>query len=146
MCSFNYTSDPQKRLGYVNPTLINQLTLNPQLNENSETYKARGKKKKDTTQKTNKREKGYCINPLRSNHDAVTRQRLYLGPHITSCKFLLSYDQLYLINQNNNMHMSLYSHHWILALIHPKISGIFILDPLDVNESTYKEFINCIKK
>jgi hypothetical protein len=48
------------------------------------------------------------------------------------------------MNQNNNMPMSLYSRHWILAMIHPKISWIFILDPLDVNESAYKEFINCI--
>jgi hypothetical protein len=81
MCSSNYTSDDQKRLGYVNPTLINQLTLIPQLNENSETYKAMSKKKQAATQKkTHKREKGYCIDPLRSNHDAVPRQRLYLGP------------------------------------------------------------------
>jgi hypothetical protein len=81
MCSLNYTSDDQKRHAYVNPTLINQLTLNPQLNENSETYKAMSKKKRDTTQKKiHKRETGYCIDPLRSNHDAVPRQRLYLGP------------------------------------------------------------------
>jgi hypothetical protein len=57
MCSLNYTSDDQKRLGYVNPTLINQLTLNPQLNENSETYKAMSKKKRDTTQKKLTKEK-----------------------------------------------------------------------------------------
>jgi hypothetical protein len=80
MCSLNYTSDDQKTLGYVNPTLINQLTLNPQLNENSETYKAMSKKKRDAAQKTHKRENEYCIDPLRSNHDAVPRQRLYLGP------------------------------------------------------------------
>jgi hypothetical protein len=57
MCSLNYTSDDQKTLGYVNPTLINQLTLNPQLNENSETYKAMSKKKRDAAQKTHKRER-----------------------------------------------------------------------------------------
>jgi hypothetical protein len=44
------------------------------------------------------------------------------------------------------MPMSLYSRHWILAMIHSKISWIFILDPLDVHESTYKEFINCIER
>jgi hypothetical protein len=45
MCSLNYTSDDQKRLGYVNPTLINELTLNPQLNGDSDTYKVMSKKK-----------------------------------------------------------------------------------------------------
>jgi hypothetical protein len=57
MCSLNYTSDDQKRLGYVNPTLINQLTLNPQLNENSETYKAMSKKKRAASQKKLTKEK-----------------------------------------------------------------------------------------
>jgi hypothetical protein len=57
MCSLNYTSDDQKRLGYVNPTLINELTLNPQLNGDSDTYKAMSKKKWDAAKKTNKREK-----------------------------------------------------------------------------------------
>jgi hypothetical protein len=42
--------------------------------------------------------------------------------------------------------MCLCSHHWILAMIYPKVGMIFILDPLDVNESTYKEFINYIQK
>jgi hypothetical protein len=42
--------------------------------------------------------------------------------------------------------MCLCSHHWILAIIYLKKGKIFILDPLDVNESTYKEFINCIHR
>jgi hypothetical protein len=42
--------------------------------------------------------------------------------------------------------MCLYIHHWILAMICPKKSWIFIPDPLDVDESSYKEFINCIKR
>jgi Ulp1 family protease len=42
--------------------------------------------------------------------------------------------------------MSLCSHHWILAIICLKEGNIFILDPLDVDESIYKEFINCIQK
>jgi hypothetical protein len=39
MCSLNHTSDTKKGLGYANPDLINQLQLNPQINENSEKYK-----------------------------------------------------------------------------------------------------------
>jgi hypothetical protein len=40
MCSLNYTSDQRKRLEYVNPNLINQLTLNLQINENSESTRS----------------------------------------------------------------------------------------------------------
>jgi hypothetical protein len=39
MCSLNHTTDQKKRLGYVNPNLINQIELNPQINENSQKYK-----------------------------------------------------------------------------------------------------------
>jgi hypothetical protein len=38
--------------------------------------------------------------------------------------------------------MCLCSRRWILAMIYLKEGKIFILDPLDVNKSTYKEFIN----
>ncbi len=31
MCSLIHTSDKSKRLGYVNPNLINQIELNPQI-------------------------------------------------------------------------------------------------------------------
>jgi hypothetical protein len=48
------------------------------------------------------------------------------------------------MNYNIDMFVCLYSRHWILAMIYPKISWIFILDPLDVDESKYKEFIECI--
>jgi hypothetical protein len=41
--------------------------------------------------------------------------------------------------------MCLYSHHWILAVICPKVEWIIIMDPLDIDESSYKEFINCIQ-
>jgi hypothetical protein len=44
------------------------------------------------------------------------------------------------------MHMCLCSHHWILAIICPKQGKNFILDPLDVDESTYNEFINYIQR
>jgi hypothetical protein len=39
MCSLNHTTDQRKRLGYVNQNLINQIQLNPQINENNEMYK-----------------------------------------------------------------------------------------------------------
>jgi hypothetical protein len=42
--------------------------------------------------------------------------------------------------------MCLYSRHWILTMLYPKEGKIFILDPLDVNKSTYKKFINCIQR
>jgi hypothetical protein len=41
--------------------------------------------------------------------------------------------------------MCLCSRHWILVIIYLKEGNIFILDPLDVDESTYEEFINCIQ-
>jgi hypothetical protein len=40
------------------------------------------------------------------------------------------------------MSMCLCSRHWILAMICLKVGQIFILNPLDVDESSYKEFIN----
>jgi hypothetical protein len=42
--------------------------------------------------------------------------------------------------------MCLCSRHWILAMIYLNEGKIFILDPLDVNESTYKKSINCIQR
>ncbi len=35
--------------------------------------------------------------------------------------------------------------HWILEMICLKVGKIFILDPLDVDESKYKEFVECIQ-
>ena len=51
MCSLNYTSDKEKRLRYVNPTIINQLELNPQINPNNEKYKAMNKRKRASVQR-----------------------------------------------------------------------------------------------
>jgi hypothetical protein len=45
MCNSNHTSDTIKRLGYVNPNPINQLELNPQINDNSQKVKGMNKKK-----------------------------------------------------------------------------------------------------
>jgi hypothetical protein len=50
------------------------------------------------------------------------------------------------MNQDNNMSMCSYSHHWILSVVRQKAGWIFIMDPLDDTQSNYKEFINCIQR
>jgi hypothetical protein len=50
MCNLNHTTD-KKRLGYGNTNLINQLQLNPQINENSQKYKNMKVKSKITVTK-----------------------------------------------------------------------------------------------
>jgi hypothetical protein len=101
---------------------------------------------KKSTTKIDQGEKRYCINPHRSSNVTVPRQRIYHGPPITLSKFVLSYDQLYLMNYNINMFVCLYSCHWMLAMICPKISWILVLDPPDVDESKYNGFIKCIQQ
>jgi hypothetical protein len=44
------------------------------------------------------------------------------------------------------MSICLYSHHWILVVICLKVGWIFIMDPLDVEESSYNEIINYIQR
>jgi hypothetical protein len=51
MFSLNHTSDIKKRLGYASQNLINQLQLNPQINENSEKYKNVRRKSKINTKR-----------------------------------------------------------------------------------------------
>jgi hypothetical protein len=85
MCTLVHICDKEKRLGFINPTQINQLELNPVINEKSETFKGMSKKKRATTirksqQKTDQREKRSCINPHRSTILAVRRQTMYHGP------------------------------------------------------------------
>jgi hypothetical protein len=46
MCSLLHVNDDQKRLGFVNPTQINQLELNQVINEKSETFKGMSNKKR----------------------------------------------------------------------------------------------------
>jgi hypothetical protein len=46
MCTLVYTCDKEKRLGFLNPTQINQLKLNPVINEKSETFNGMSKKKR----------------------------------------------------------------------------------------------------
>jgi hypothetical protein len=49
MCTLLHTCDKEKRLGFMNPTQINQLELNPVINKKSETFKGMSKKKRVTT-------------------------------------------------------------------------------------------------
>jgi hypothetical protein len=85
MCSLVHVCDDQKRLEFMNPTQINQLELNPVINEKSETFKGMSNKKrpiaiKKSTTKTDQREKRSCINPHRSTIAAVQRQTMYHAP------------------------------------------------------------------
>jgi hypothetical protein len=45
MCSLLHISDDQKRLRFVNPTQVNELELNPVINEKSEMFKGMSNKK-----------------------------------------------------------------------------------------------------
>jgi hypothetical protein len=49
MCSLVHVCDDQKRLGFVNPMQINQLELNPVINEKSVTFKCMSNKKRAAT-------------------------------------------------------------------------------------------------
>jgi hypothetical protein len=85
MCTLVYTCDEEKRLGFLNPTQINQLELNPVINKKSEMFKGMSKKKRATaikksTTRINQRENRSCINPHRSNNLAVRRQTMYHAP------------------------------------------------------------------
>jgi hypothetical protein len=48
MCNLVHICDDQSRLGFVNPTQINQLELNPVINEKSEMFKGMSNKKRAT--------------------------------------------------------------------------------------------------
>jgi flagella basal body P-ring formation protein FlgA len=84
MCSLVHACDDEKRLGFMNPTQINELELNLIINKKSETFKGISNKKKlaaiKNIIKTNQREKRSCINPHRSTIEVVRRQRMYHGP------------------------------------------------------------------
>jgi hypothetical protein len=48
MCSLVHICDDKNKLGFVNPTQINQLELNPLINEKSETFMGMSNKKRAT--------------------------------------------------------------------------------------------------
>jgi hypothetical protein len=49
MCSLVHVCDDQKRLGFKKPIQINQLELNPAINDKSETFRGTSNKKRVTT-------------------------------------------------------------------------------------------------
>jgi hypothetical protein len=49
MCTLVHVADDEKRLGFMNPTQINQLEWNPVINEKSDIFKGMSKKKRATT-------------------------------------------------------------------------------------------------
>jgi hypothetical protein len=51
MCSLVHVCDDKKRLGFMNPTQIKQLGLNPVINEKSEMIKGMSNKKKGCNNK-----------------------------------------------------------------------------------------------
>jgi hypothetical protein len=71
----------------VNPNLINQIQLNPQINENNRKYKNIKAKSKIIVKKTHHWEQDYCINLLRSDHVAIPTQSLYHGHIVTPKKY-----------------------------------------------------------
>jgi hypothetical protein len=63
MCSLIHTSDESKRHGYVNPNPINQIELNPQINENNPMFKNMRPKSKIAVKKKLTNEKGLLLLP-----------------------------------------------------------------------------------
>jgi hypothetical protein len=63
MCSLIHTFDKSKRLGYVNPNIINQIELNPQINENNLKYKNMRPKSKIAMKKNSPMTKGLLLLP-----------------------------------------------------------------------------------
>jgi hypothetical protein len=115
MCSLVHTCDDEKRLRFMNPTQINQLELNPVINEKSETFKGMSNKKRHaaikSTIKTDQTKKEILHQPTYVNYCNGSKTDNVSWPPITSSKLVLSYDQLYLMNYNINMFVCLYNRH-----------------------------------
>jgi hypothetical protein len=73
----------------VNPNLINQLQLNPQINENSQKYKNMKAKSKTTAKKTPLR-KGLLYQPTLVGPCCGSNTKLVAWPHIISTKLIYS--------------------------------------------------------
>jgi hypothetical protein len=75
MCSLIHMSNKSKRRGYVNPNLINQIELNPQINENNPKYKNMRLKSKITVKKkTHHQQKVYYCYLHRMDHVVLARK------------------------------------------------------------------------
>jgi hypothetical protein len=63
MCNLIHTSDKSKRLGYMKPNLINEIELNPQINENNTKYKNMRPKSQIAMKKNSPMAKGLLLLP-----------------------------------------------------------------------------------
>jgi hypothetical protein len=102
-----HACDDKKRLGFMNPTQINQLELNPAINEKSETLKGMSNKKRlaaieKVQQKLIKEKRDLASTHISELLQWFEDTQCIMAP-ITSSKFVLSYNQLYLMNYNINM-------------------------------------------
>jgi hypothetical protein len=68
MCSLVHICDNEKRLGFMNPTQINQLELNPVINEKSEMFKGMSNKKRPATIKKGQQKLAKEKRDLASTH------------------------------------------------------------------------------
>jgi hypothetical protein len=75
MCSLAHVCDDKKRLGFVNPTSINQLELNPVINEKCETFKGMSNKKRAATIKKAQQKLTKEKRDLASTHIGQLMQR-----------------------------------------------------------------------
>jgi hypothetical protein len=75
MCSFMHVYVDKKRLGFVNSTQINQLELNPIINEKSEMSKGMSNKKHATTIKKTQQKLTKEKRDLASTHIGQLMQR-----------------------------------------------------------------------
>jgi hypothetical protein len=98
MRSLNHTSDTKRRLGFVNLNFIIQLQLNPQINENSEKYKTMIKKKLSNAKRQLTNKKMSITSTYLAQVMLRFQEKSVSWRHITSNKFVLSYDHYYLIN------------------------------------------------
>jgi flagellar biosynthesis/type III secretory pathway chaperone len=78
MCTLVHVVDDEKRLGFMNPTQINQLELNAVITEKSDMFKVMSKKKRATTiekaqKNLTKEKKRSYIDPHRSTISVVRR-------------------------------------------------------------------------
>jgi hypothetical protein len=88
MCSLIHTSDKSKRLGYVYPNLINQIELNPQINENNLKYKNMRLKSKIAMKKNSPMTKGLLLLPTQDGPCCAGKTKHVPWPHIISSKLI----------------------------------------------------------
>jgi hypothetical protein len=75
MCTLVHVCDKEKRLGFMNPIQINQLELNPVINEKSEMFNGISNKKRATTIKKEQQKLTKEKRDLASTHIGQLFQR-----------------------------------------------------------------------